>query len=484
MQHVGRASALGRGAGPLAAIVLALLATACATGGHLTREQALERHAGLGQLQGELAAAEAAGVPDLAPDGYREAAGLADTALAEAEKGRPGAAEQHLKEGLDRLARARTDADTAKDALGDVLAARERARKAGAPALFAVDLAAADERLHDLARRVERGRVEEAKDRRAPLIDTYLALELAALKKGTDQAAEAAIARARTAGAERHAPKTLKRAEDELAVARSVLEADREDRERADAHARRAIALAARATQITETVKDFDRLDYTPEDVVLWYQERLAAVVAPLSGGEPPFDKPDREVVRELTDRVAAAARSSADLKAELEKASARYEALLQSESAQREKVERAERESRERFDRVQALFTPEEADVFRQRQNVLIAAHGFWFPSGGSEIDAVNFGLLNKIVKAIREFPQARVAVMGHTDAAGDADVNLALSQERARKVARFLVDVGGVEARRVTAQGFGETRPVASNDTKEGRAANRRVEILIVNE
>jgi OOP family OmpA-OmpF porin len=61
---------------------------------------------------------------------------------------------------------------------------------------------------------------------------------------------------------------------------------------------------------------------------------------------------------------------------------------------------------------------------------------------------------------------------------------VNLALSQERARKVARFLVDVGGVEARRVTAQGFGETRPVASNDTKEGRAANRRVEILIINE
>jgi OOP family OmpA-OmpF porin len=484
MKHV--VGAFARGLRPLAGgvVVVWLLAGGCATGGHLTREQALERHTGLGQLQSELAAAEAAGVPDLAPDGYREAASLGDTALTEAEKGRAGAAEQHIKEGLARLARARADADTAKDALGDVLSARERARKAGAPALFTIDLADADERLHDLARLVERGRVEDAKNRRVTLIDTYLSLELASLKKGTDQAAEAALGRARAVGAERHAPKTLKRAEDELAVARSVLEADREDRERADAHARRAIALAERATQITEVVKDFDRLDYSPEDVVLWYQGHLAAVVAPLGDGEPPFDRPDREVVKELTDRVAEAAKSSTELKAELEKASSRYEDLLKSESAQRQKVEQAERENRERFDRVQALFTPEEADVFRQRQNVLIAAHGFWFPSGGSEIDAVNFGLLNKIVKAIREFPQARIAVMGHTDAAGDADVNLALSQERARKVARFLVDVGGVEARRVTAQGFGETRPVASNDTKEGRAANRRVEILIINE
>jgi len=160
------------------------------------------------------------------------------------------------------------------------------------------------------------------------------------------------------------------------------------------------------------------------------------------------------------------------------------FEAELSAESAQRVLMERKEREVRERFDRVQALFTPEEANVYLQRGNVLIAAQGFWFPPGQSEIEAVNFGLLNKIVHAIGEFPGSHVQVMGHTDATGDDELNRTLSRLRADKVARFLVDVGHVEPQRVMAEGYGEDRPVASNDTVEGRAANRRVEILIVNE
>jgi outer membrane protein OmpA-like peptidoglycan-associated protein len=57
-------------------------------------------------------------------------------------------------------------------------------------------------------------------------------------------------------------------------------------------------------------------------------------------------------------------------------------------------------------------------------------------------------------------------------------------LSEDRAMKVAAFLVDVGEIDATRVSSQGFGKERPVASNETKEGRAANRRVEIQILND
>jgi OOP family OmpA-OmpF porin len=90
---------------------------------------------------------------------------------------------------------------------------------------------------------------------------------------------------------------------------------------------------------------------------------------------------------------------------------------------------------------------------------------------------------MLTKIIKAIEEFPNARILISGHTDTVGDALTNKNLSIDRADKVARFIIDVGGVNGDRVTSTGYGKERPVANNETPEGRAANRRVEVLIDN-
>ncbi|MCO6412303.1 MAG: OmpA family protein [Thiogranum sp.] len=139
--------------------------------------------------------------------------------------------------------------------------------------------------------------------------------------------------------------------------------------------------------------------------------------------------------------------------------------------------------EQRNAIDKVQSMFTPAEANVFQQRNNVLIAAHGFRFPPGGSELETQNFVLLNKIIQAIRTFPESRINVSGHTDSTGSAAINQTLSELRAGNVARFLTEVGGIAAERISVNGYGKERPVASNETAEGRAANRRVEILIIN-
>ena len=79
--------------------------------------------------------------------------------------------------------------------------------------------------------------------------------------------------------------------------------------------------------------------------------------------------------------------------------------------------------------------------------------------------------------------FPDSKIRVSGHTDSTGSDAVNMKLSEERAGKVAKFLTEVGGIAADRITVNGYGESRPVASNETADGRAANRRVEILIEN-
>lgn len=86
----------------------------------------------------------------------------------------------------------------------------------------------------------------------------------------------------------------------------------------------------------------------------------------------------------------------------------------------------------------------------------------------------------LNAVARNLQEYPDTTVQVIGHTDNTGSADYNLDLSQRRADAVAAEL-RAGGVSSGRIVAYGRGESQPVASNLTEEGRAQNRRVEIVI---
>lgn len=78
-----------------------------------------------------------------------------------------------------------------------------------------------------------------------------------------------------------------------------------------------------------------------------------------------------------------------------------------------------------------------------------------------------------------LKDDPALRLSVNGHTDNRGDAAHNQALSEGRARAVVSALTGQG-IEAARLTAQGFGDTQPVADNSSDEGRARNRRVELV----
>ncbi len=88
----------------------------------------------------------------------------------------------------------------------------------------------------------------------------------------------------------------------------------------------------------------------------------------------------------------------------------------------------------------------------------------------------------LQQLVNLLKDNPTMKIEVSGHTDAMGkDAD-NQQLSDDRARAVKEYVVTIGGVDSGRITARGYGETRPLATNDTDEGRAKNRRVEFTIL--
>ena len=384
--------------------------------------------------------------------------------------------------------------ENSRSILSEVVDARSRAYSAGANTLQSDKMADMDKDLIKTSMKIENGDIEDAKQQRPKLLQGYAQLELSALKLGTANLAKTSIAHAKEQGAKKYAPKTLARAEEEMALAVTILDADRTQTAKADVYAKKAKWLAEQSASITETVKDFDRRDYSEEDIVLWYQQQLSKVNQPLTT-DLPFNESNDNVVlslknsvsKLLTERNTALdqrSKTEQQLSSQLKTAEAEYGKQLALTEKERQAMQQKDQADKQKFDQVQALFTANEANVYRQRQNVLISAHGFQFPSGQSEIQTGNFPLMNKITRAIKTFPNARIEVDGHTDSVGDENINKVLSEARALKVAKFLNEVGEIPAEKITSQGFGETRPVASNETKEGRAENRRVEIKIINE
>ena len=99
-------------------------------------------------------------------------------------------------------------------------------------------------------------------------------------------------------------------------------------------------------------------------------------------------------------------------------------------------------------------------------------------FATDSAQLNTTDTTILDQAANALREQPNVPYIVAGHTDSVGDAAYNQALSERRADSVANYLVQ-SGVSASQLSVVGYGETQPIASNDTAAGRAQNRRVEI-----
>lgn len=107
------------------------------------------------------------------------------------------------------------------------------------------------------------------------------------------------------------------------------------------------------------------------------------------------------------------------------------------------------------------------------------IVTHGIMFDVNKAVIKPSSMGTLNEIVKIMKDNPQVRFEVGGHTDSDGNDDLNMKLSQSRAEAVRDQLVQMG-IDASRLTARGYGKTKPIDNNTTPEGKANNRRVEFV----
>ena len=107
-------------------------------------------------------------------------------------------------------------------------------------------------------------------------------------------------------------------------------------------------------------------------------------------------------------------------------------------------------------------------------------AVYGIYFDTGKAEIKQESEPALAEIVKLLNSDSQLKLYVVGHTDNVGLFEYNIKLSQDRAAAVVKVLIGKYGITASRLTPFGDGPTAPVASNKSEEGRAKNRRVELV----
>ena len=104
----------------------------------------------------------------------------------------------------------------------------------------------------------------------------------------------------------------------------------------------------------------------------------------------------------------------------------------------------------------------------------------GILFDTNKSDLRAASMTEIQKMAEILKKYPDTNVLVEGHTDASGSDAINNPLSQRRAQAVANYTISQG-VDASRITTEGYGSTQPIADNTTEAGKQANRRVEIAI---
>ncbi len=189
------------------------------------------------------------------------------------------------------------------------------------------------------------------------------------------------------------------------------------------------------------------------------------------------------EVERERLEKEKAIELAS-QIATEAEMTQAELEAAQKYAKAQEKVAELAKQEADLAFEEIDSLRRQLETLAARETVDGLVMTLGdFVFDSASANIKQAAVDNFNKVLEFIDGYPDRNIRIEGHTDSSGSDSFNLNLSQKRAEAVKELLVDYGIISSR-IEAIGMGESLPVADNNTEAGKAKNRRVDIIILNQ
>jgi OmpA-OmpF porin, OOP family len=437
-----------------------------------------------------LAEARAANAPATFARGA-EAFAAAETDLAR------GRNIERIRDSLATAARAFTEAGQAAEIASVTLAAviktRDDATNANA-ATFAAELwAEASESFDSAARRLETGDIRGARSRADEAEALFRDAELTAIKAQYLSQTRALLAEADQARVARVAPRTYEKARSLLAEAERELSENRYDTDLPRSLAQQANYEARHAIYLAGLIDRLRGEDQTLEDLILSYEQPLTDISA-AADKVAQLDKGIEPVVTELVAYIEGLREQAAqaendlndtrarvgDLEEEIRDLDQRLGGVSQERVALVQRLE-AEARIREQFAAIENMFGRDEARVSREGNRMVIRLVGLTFASGQDVIRPAYRALLQKVKQAADVFPRSQITIEGHTDSYGGDENNLSLSRRRADAVSTFLTNELQVPAFRISSVGYGETQPIANNDTEQGRERNRRIDVII---
>ena len=300
-----------------------------------------------------------------------------------------------------------------------------------------------------------------------------------------------AVRIARVAAADRYAPAILSKAEQQLRLAEDTYR-QKQSRSSVEASAREAVQTAEESRVMAAKRKAEDDAQAKAAAETKAAEER--AVKARADAEAQTRAREEAETAKAEAERAKheaeQAAQEAARQQQEAERAKTEALAQQQTLAAETEKARSAAAESDKLRQQAEKEKQELRARLLQQLNTVLAtrdSARGLianmsdvLFKSGSYELLAGARERLAKVSGIVLAYPSLRLQVEGHTDSVGGDEYNQQLSEKRAQTVRDYLIQQG-ISADSVTAQGFGKTSPVASNDTPEGRQQNRRVELVL---
>lgn len=393
--------------------------------------------------------------------------------------------------------------------LSGTMAARTDAFSAGAPKYSPKLWMKAEELFKDAGRDLEDGDLSGAKNNGIEAEGVYRSAELEAIEANYLSPARILLKQADDMSVSDNTPKTLEKARALAAKVETLLKQNRYDTDEARQLAQEAKYEAAHALYLHQLIARMNKDDKTFEDAMLAAEEQFQKVAGKL-GIQARFESGYAQAVGDMTNAIKAReAKSQDDANALLQATETirgkekenenlreqvaamekrlgtltEAEVKLQRTGKDLERKLESQRQQEETIRQTSTLFTEEEGNVLRDGNSMIIRLYGLTFPVGRSTIEPQYYTLLTKVQDAIKKFPGCKVTIEGHTDSQGSDEANQTLSESRAKSVAEYLMANMGVQIP-VESHGFGESRPIASNDTPDGRAMNRRIDVVITPE
>lgn len=453
------------------------------------------------QLESEIASARQDQLNVLSPDWFANAEAFYQQAKKELEKGAEIAGIlKNVTAARTKLNNAAENAKVARTMLSAVIESRKLARAAGATKLEK-DYAEVEKQFLDLTRAIEENNIRYAKRNAANVSEAYRALELRAIKTDTIGEVRTMIDQAEKVGAKKSAPQSLALTKKKLEETDAFITANPYAKAEMHQKADEVLFMARRLLTITNQSKKLQNMQ--PEETALW-MESILSKVAQQSGVRDMRDQPFNTQVDNILGSIQSLQKDNQFMaeklksqRNEMEDLKATYQAQIEALNqrvaakdrilAEQMAVDRklaAEKLFNQRFNEVQNYFDPEEAEVYKQGNQLVIRLRVIQFPVGQAIIMPKNYPLLSKIQQAIRTFGEPSVVIEGHTDSTGTTELNQHLSQQRAEAVREYLIANRTLPEDKIVAVGYGAERPLASNATPEGRAINRRIDVVITPE